>query len=156
MINKFNYRIACIMALSVMLCASAPAQEKSVKMKDCPPAVQKTIQEQSQGAAIRGISKETDKGKTVYELELMVNGHSKDMLIDTAGNVIEVEEQMAINQLPAPVRTEIERQAGKGKITKLESLSKGGAVVAYEAVIKTGAKSREVKVDTGGKLIPGK
>jgi hypothetical protein len=50
------------------------ASEKPVKMKDLPSAVQTTVQEQSKGATVRGLSKETDNGKTYYEVELKVTG----------------------------------------------------------------------------------
>ncbi len=40
----------------------AGAAEKKVQMKDLPPAVQKTVQDQTKGAEIRGISSETEKG----------------------------------------------------------------------------------------------
>jgi len=49
--------------------ANVPAPEKAVTMKDLPAAVRRTVQEQSQGAAIRGLSKEVEAGKTVYEVD---------------------------------------------------------------------------------------
>ena len=156
MTNKTIAGMLWVAVLLILPAAMAMAQERPVRMKDCPPAVQKTIQEQSKGAKIRGISKEVDKGKTVYELELMVDGHTKDVLIDSGGNVAEVEEETTVALLPTPVRTEIEKQAGKGRIVKVESLSRGGSIFAYEALIKSGAKSKEIKVDSAGKLMLGK
>jgi hypothetical protein len=41
--------------------------------------------------------------------------------------------------------------AGKGTITKVESLSKGGKLVAYEVTVKTGMKKSEVQVGPDGK-----
>src|SRR4051812_35886143 len=66
--------------------------ERSVKMKDLPAAVQQTVREQSRGAKIRGLSVETENGVTNYEVELLVNGHSRDVLIDPSGAVVTVEE----------------------------------------------------------------
>ena len=48
----------------IVIALGAGAAEKQVAMKDLPPAVQKTIQDQTKGAEIKGITRETEKGKT--------------------------------------------------------------------------------------------
>ncbi len=58
------------------------AQEKKIKREDLPPAVEKTVAAQSQGATIKGFSTEVEGGKTLYEVELTVNGHGKDISMD--------------------------------------------------------------------------
>lgn len=128
-------------------------QEKRVKMKDLPPAVQKTVREQSKGATIRGLAQETEDGKTNYEVELKVNGHNKDVLIDPSGEVVSIEEQVTLASLPAAVRTAIEQNAGTGKIGMIESITEGGAIVAYEAHVRKAGKSMEIKVNPDGQLI---
>ena len=57
-------------------------KDARAKLKSYPAAVQKTVDEQSKGASIRGLSKEVENGKTQYELELTVNGHNKDIRAD--------------------------------------------------------------------------
>src|SRR5438477_449233 len=76
---------------AVLVAANLAGAEKRVTMENLPPAVQKTIQEQSQGATVRGFSKEEENGKTFYEAELKVNGHNKDLLIDATGAIVEIE-----------------------------------------------------------------
>src|ERR1700674_4722743 len=93
---------AVVAALSLNLIALA--QEKKIERKDLPPAVEKTAAAQSEGATIKGFSQETENGQTFYEAEMMVNGHSKDVLIDTSGAVVEVEEQVPLDFLPSPVQ----------------------------------------------------
>ena len=58
----------------LVIAVVAMAAEKQLSLKDLPPVVQKTVQDQTKGAEIKGISKETEKGKTSYEIETMVNG----------------------------------------------------------------------------------
>src|SRR6267154_1646446 len=94
----------------------ASAQEKKIKRSDLPPAVEKTVAAQSAGAAIRGFSTEKEKGQTFYEAEMMVNGHSRDLLIAADGTVVEVEEQVAFDSLSPEVRAGLQAKAGKGKI----------------------------------------
>ena len=132
----------------------AQDQEKPVKMKDLPAAVQQTVREQSKGATIRGLAQETEDGKTNYEVELRVNGHNKDVLIDPNGVVVTVEEQVTLASLPSVVRATIEQKAGTGEIRMIESITEGNAVVAYEAHVRRAGKSMEIKVSPNGQLIP--
>ncbi|MBP6822256.1 MAG: hypothetical protein KA368_11980 [Acidobacteria bacterium] len=137
----------CLLAATVL----AQDTEKAVKIKDLPAAVQATVKEQSEGATIRGLAMETKDGKTFYEAELKVSGRSKDVLIDTTGKVLEIEEQVTLASLPAAAKAEILKQAGKGKILMVESITKENAVVAYEAHIRKAGKISEVKVSPEGK-----
>ncbi len=148
-----NSRFACLTIPVALLAANLAGAEKPLKMENLPPAVQKTVQEQSKGATIRGLSKEEENGKTFYEAELKVNGHNKDLLIDPTGSIVEVEEQVTLTSLPPAVKTGLEKQAGKGKITFVESVTKDGAVVAYEAKIKTAGKTSEIKVSPEGAAV---
>ncbi|HXG92423.1 MAG TPA: hypothetical protein VNN73_08655 [Blastocatellia bacterium] len=153
---RLRIKSATVFISILLLCAAALAQEseKPVKMKDLPAAVRKTAREQSKGAAIRGLSKEVEDGKTFYEVELRVGGHSKDVLIDETGAVVEIEEQVSLASIPQAARAAIEKQVGGGKIASVESITRKGAIVAYEAHIKTGNKYREVKVSPDGQLLP--
>src|SRR5260370_16424573 len=85
----------CVLAIAaVLLCATLTfSQEKKIKRSDLPPAVEKTVAAQSEGATIRGFSQEKENGQTFYEVEMMVNGHSKDVLIDSNGGIVAPEEQ---------------------------------------------------------------
>ena len=137
--------------LLLMLVATAPAQEKRIKKSQLPPAVQKAAEAQSEGATVRGYSTEVDKGKREYEVQLKVSGHNKDVTMDKGGNVLEVEEQVELGSLPADVRDALKDKAGKGTITQVESLTKEGKLVAYEAQVRHGAKRSEIQVGPDGK-----
>lgn len=142
----------CVLAGVVALMAtSAKGQEEKIKRSDLPPAVQKTVVAQSQGAVVRGFSKEKEKGQTYYEAEMTVNGHGKDVLMDESGAIVEVEEQVVLDSLPAAVKEGLEAKAGKGKIVKVESITKHDKLVAYEAQVTTAGKKSEVQVGPDGK-----
>ena len=145
------HKVLMASVLITMASASvARAEEKHIQRKDLPPAVEKTVAEQSKGATIKGFAKEVENGKKLYEVELSVNGHGKDVSIDQQGNVVEVEEEVTITALPPEVKNGLTKAAGKGTIGKVESLTKNGKLVAYEAVVKTGTKSSEVQVGPDG------
>ena len=129
------------------------AQEKKIKREELPAAVEKTVAEQSAGATIRGFSTEVEQGKRLYEVELTVNGHTKDILMDEQGNVVEVEEEVSLGSLPAAVKEGLTKAAGTGTIDKVEAISKGAKLVAYEAVVKTGTKRSEIQVGPDGKKL---
>ena len=134
----------------ITLSTIALSQEKKIQRADLPPAVEKTVTAQSAGATVKGFSQEKEKGQTYYEAEMTVSGHSKDVLIDANGNVVEVEEQIALDSLPAPVKAGLHAKAGTGQIVKVESLTKHDKLVAYEAVVKTDGKKKEIQVDPNG------
>ena len=138
-----------IVVLSGLLAGLAGAAERPVQMKDLPAPVQKTVQEQSQGAELKGLSREVEKGRTYYEAETKVNGKSRDGLIDSAGAVVEVEEEIALEAVPQAARAAIERYAGGGKILLVESVTKNGTV-RYEATIRKGLKKSEVLFSADG------
>lgn len=142
-------KLALIAALT--LTTTALAQEKKIQRADLPPAVEKTVAAQSQGATIKGFSQEVEDGQTLYEAEMTVSGHSKDISIDANGAVVEVEEQVALDSLPAAVKAGLAAKAGAGKIVKVESITKHDKLVAYEAKVQTGTKKSEVQVGPEGK-----
>lgn len=143
--------VPILIALSLATTLAAEEQEKKVQRADLPSAVEKTVAAQSQGATIRGFSQEQENGHTYYEAEMTVKGHSKDVLIDKQGNIVEVEEQVAFESLPAEVKQGLQSKAGQGKIEKVESLTKHERLVAYEAKVQANGKRKEIQVGPDGK-----
>jgi hypothetical protein len=147
---KTNHKIGLLL-VSLVLVGSALAQGKKINRSDLPVAVEKTVVEQSKGATIRGFSEEKENGQTTYEAEMLVNGHSKDVQMDANGAVIEIEEQVDLQAVSAEVKAGLQAKAGKGKITKVESITKKDKLVAYEAKVVTDGKKSEVQVGPDGK-----
>ena len=147
---KTNREI-CVLVVSLMVLGSAFAQEKKIKRSELPAAVEKTVVEQSKGATIRGFSEEKENGQTTYEAEMLVDGHTKDVQMDSNGAVMEIEEQVDLQTMSAEVKAGLEAKAGKGKITKVESITKRDKLVAYEAQVVTDGKKSEVQVGPDGK-----
>jgi uncharacterized membrane protein YkoI len=148
--------VPCLLGVSLLPASpqGAQAKEQRVTMDSLPAAVRKTVTEQSKGATMRGISTETEHGKTLYEVELTVNGHTRDVLIAADGSVSEVEEEIAVASLPAPVKVTLEQEAAPGKIVKVEAVTKGGKLAFYEARVQKDGKKTKVSVGADGKLMP--
>ena len=55
-----------------------------------------------------------------------------------------------MDSLPPQVKAGLTKAAGNGTISKVESLTKGSKLVAYEADVKNGSKRSEVQVGPNG------
>ena len=151
---KQNIKLSiALVAIALGTCSVALAQEKKLKREQLPPAVEKTVARESQGATINGFATEIENGKRLYEVELTVDGRSKDISMDSNGNILEVETEVAMDSLPAAVQDGLRKAAGAGTIGKIESLTKRGKLVAYEAHVKTGTKRSEIQVGPNGEKL---
>src|SRR5262249_36907994 len=130
---------AVVLSLGVLFCAAqAQETEKKITRAQLPPEVEKTVARESEGATIKEFASETEHGKQSYEALLIVNGHPKDILMEPRGKIVEVEEQVRMDSLPTGVQDALKKTAGSGTITMIESLTKNGQLVAYEAHVKHG------------------
>jgi uncharacterized membrane protein YkoI len=116
--------------------------------------VERTVAAESHGATIVGLAREVEGGQTFYELELKVQGRTRDVLIDASGTVVAVETEVALDSLPPAVRAGIEAAAPGARITLVETIVKRGVLVAYEAHVVKDGKDREVLVGPDGKRLP--
>ena len=149
---RFNTKIlVAVLALGVF--SVAHAQERKIKREQLPPAVEKTVAKESEGATVKGFATEIEHGKKYYEASLLANGLTKDILIDRDGNIVEVEQQVTMDSLSGPVQDALKKAAGTGTIAVIESLTKNGQLVAYEAQVKHGKKRSEIQVGPNGEKL---
>jgi hypothetical protein len=146
--NPYSYSLFVV---ALLLASMAIASEKKIPRSDLPKAVEKTVATESQGAVIRGFSKEQDSGQTYYEAEFLVGRHRRDIRIDAKGAIVEAEEEIATDTLPVAVQAGLRAKAGAGKILGVESITKHDKLVAYEAQVKTHGKRSEVQVAADGR-----
>jgi uncharacterized membrane protein YkoI len=130
----------------------ADSKEQTVTLEQLPAAVQTAVKEQSKGATVKGFAIENENGKKLYEAELRVDGHAKDISFDGRGAIVSVEEETTLDKIPAPARAALEKAAGQGKIVVVEVVTEGGKT-SYEAQINTGKKTSEVAVDASGRSV---
>ena len=123
-------------------------------IESMPAAVRKTFKDQVQGAKILNTSKETESGAVKYVIETDVQGRSRNISIDDAGKVIQIEEQVALDTLPAAARGRVEQQAGKGKVLSIQMLTTGGNPAVYDATIEVAGKRSVIRVAADGSIQP--
>jgi hypothetical protein len=137
--------IALCLTLAGVACAA------KLTLKDLPAAVQKTVQENLNGGEIKAISKEAEKGVTQYEFESMLNGRHRDFNVDTKGGLVVMEEETAIDSIPAAAKAGIIKKVADGKLGMVESLTRPGKETLYEAAFTTkGGKKSSVLVKADG------
>ena len=143
-------RTLAILIAIVALAASAVGAGKKLTLKDLPAAVQKTVQDQAKGGEIKSISKETENGVEQYEIETIWNGKHRDLNVDTKGNLLVVEEETAIDGIPAAAKAAIEKKAAGGKIGMVELFIRGSETMYEAAYTGKDGKKREVLVKADG------
>ena len=145
-------QLAFVGVLIGLFVGGLAAQDTKLQAKDLPAPVQKAaLAELAKGGKLVGYGKEVEDGKTYYEMETTISGHTRDFLFDPTGKLLEVEEEMARSAVPPAALKAI---AAKGTVSKVESVTKNGKIVAYESVVKTKAgKDLEVAVDATGKTV---
>jgi uncharacterized membrane protein YkoI len=143
------------LALGLALAGLAAAQEKpkdkAVDLKVLPPAVLKAFKTAYPNAVIRGASKEVENGVTQYEVESVDGALNRDLLYLGDGKVVEIEETVAPENLPAPVKQTLAKDYAGAKVLKAEILTKDGAK-AYELSLELKGKKFGVTIDALGKV----
>src|SRR5437764_15433867 len=104
---KFTLSIFAAMLLVGVSLSLSQAQERKIKREQLPPAVEKTVARESEGATVKGFSTEIEHGRKLYEASLIVDGHTKNILIDGNGNVVEVEEEVTIESVHSRVEGDV-------------------------------------------------
>jgi hypothetical protein len=133
-------------ALGLVISVGAQAKEKQIKQSDLPAAVQKSAVEHSTGATITGYTRDKVEGVMVYQMDLVVEGRTRGIVMDPDGTVLQIEQEIAWDQLPADVQTDLNNVAGKGKYGAVSTITKEGKLVAYEAELVTNGNKAHVQV----------
>lgn len=137
-------------AITILSLALTAAAAGKLQLKDLPPAVQKTVQENLKGGEIKTITKEVEKGVTQYEIESVLNGKRRDFNVDLKGGLVVMEEEASIESIPEAARTAIQKKAGAGKLGMIEIVTRGSEKI-YEAAYTTKAgKKASVMVKADG------
>src|SRR6267142_1176598 len=119
-------RIALLFVAVAMLSLSALAQERKITAKDVPAAVIAAFKSAYPQATIRGYAKEKENGKVFYEVESIEGQTHRDILYNPDGTVAEVEEGIAIGDLPAGAREAMLAMHPKAVVTSAEKITRDG------------------------------
>jgi uncharacterized membrane protein YkoI len=139
------------------LVSGVRADEQKVELKDVPQAVLDAVKAKFPGAELKGAGKETEDGKTLYEVTLKDKGQNVDATLTPEGLIKEIEREITPRDLPKPVAAALEAKYPKAAIKKAEvivEIEAGKETKSYEVVLTTeDKKSVEVKLSPEGKVL---
>lgn len=148
---------AIVVALAMVGCYSQQ-KDKSSSSEETPIAADQmsapahaTLVKMVAGGRVEKVTKETEHGVQVYDVEATVNGqHVEYLIADADGKVLGTEFPIAFSELPEPVRMAAEKYFGT---TQGLSAMKGEEYgqVQYEVEGMKDGKRAEVTFDPTGK-----
>jgi hypothetical protein len=142
--------IFAIAVLAGIAAATTVQAESHVSCTTLPAAVLSQLKTEAGDATIRGCVKDKENGKLIYEVETVKDGRSRDIEFDASGSVLEVEQEVTGSSVPAPVSDAIATAAKGGKVGKIESVTRGGAIASYETTITRQGQRHEVAFSPQG------
>ena len=142
----YRTRLIAGIALGLIMSVGAQAAEKKIKQSALPAAVQKTAEAQSTGATVTGYTSDKVEGAMVYQMDLVVDGLTRGIVMDSDGTVVSVEQQIAWDQVPAEIQKDFTNVSSKGKLGAVSSISKDGKIVAYDAALVIKGETSHVRV----------
>jgi predicted DNA-binding antitoxin AbrB/MazE fold protein len=144
------FAVSALMALT----ARAGATEDEVPLKDLPKAVTDAVKAKYPKAELKEAAKEVKGGKTVYEVETKLAGKGLDLIVGADGKILEIEEEVAVADLPKAVSSAVKAKYESGTIKKAEKLTvTEGNKTSYEVIVDLkGKKSRELAISADGKI----
>jgi hypothetical protein len=121
--------------------------ERAVKAAEVPAAALAALRKMSAGAEITAFAEETEQGHTFYEGSWKgPSGTNVDVLVTPTGDLVEIEEEVGADQVPAAVLAAARKAAGKEVKLGLEKKT----MVLYEAKFQRGGVSHELLLNPVG------
>ena len=156
--SRETSRTALLLALMAAMAAAAwAAEEEMITLDKVPAPAKAAIQNEAKAAKIETVVRITDGPKTTFVAVWMAEGKETQIEVDSEGKVLrkEVKEQpheVTLEQVPAPVKAAILKEAGD---TKVESILRepGEGKPTFLTEITAEQKSVEIKLDAEGKLL---
>jgi len=118
-----------------------------------PPAIEAAFRKAYPNATIKHVSKETENGKTLWEVESIDGGRARDLNYNADGTVAYYEEALTENEIPTAVTAAIKTRYPKATITRRERLYKDGAA-NYEFGLKGAGVSEAILTPDGTWVSP--
>jgi hypothetical protein len=122
--------------------------EREVTEAHVPAAALAMLKKLAAGAQITTFAEEVEHGSTFYEGSWKApTGRNMDVLVTPTGDLVNIEEKITIDQVPAAVRKAARKQAGMNASLKFEKKT----MILYEAKFKKAEKKRELLLTPDGR-----
>jgi hypothetical protein len=145
---KCFFSLATLVALCSLAVAWADDEEK-VPLDKLPKAVIDAVKNKFPKAELVEASKESEDGKTVYEVEIKNDGKKIDVTLTVEGTILGLEKEITAKDLPKAVTETLESKYVKATIKKVEEIIKikdGRDNLEYYEVLLVTAEKKTVEV----------
>ncbi|MBP3955851.1 PepSY-like domain-containing protein [Gemmata sp. G18] len=142
--------LAAATVVAFVLAAPVRADEEKVPLEKVPKAVLEAAKKRFPKAEVVGASKETEKDKTVYEVELKEAGKTIDVTLTPEGIITTIEKQIDAKELPKAVTDALEKKYAKATFKVVESVysvKDGKEALDYYEVLLVTAEKKEIEVE---------
>ncbi len=130
--------------------AKAPEQERKVPEGEVPAAAQAALKKLAAGAPITEFAEEIKDGSKFYEGSWKTAaGHNVDAVVTAAGDLVELEEQVTPDQVPAGVLAAVKKLAGD----EAKLLCEKKTTTAYEIKFRKGDERFEILYTPDGRVL---
>ncbi len=149
MVSSSSVALALLGGLAV-LAQNKPAaveQERKVKEAEVPKAALDALKKIADKTPITDFAEENEHGSKFYEGTWKGPGGNVDCLVTEVGDLVEIEEVIAPEKVPASARGAAEKEAGKDAKLMWEKKT----VIMYEVHYKKGDKTQEMILTPDGR-----
>jgi uncharacterized membrane protein YkoI len=161
--------ITLLAAAGLLIGCNKSIESASTKFNELPPAVQKTVRAQSPNGEVADVSKKTENGMDVYEIEFRESGTNPKLLVAADGKLLSTDmarptgpvERMLtptgavgtkFSALPEKAQKTIKDKAPDAQITNISRQDKDGRII-YEVEFKDTGKNPTIRVAEDGTLV---
>ena len=140
-----------------MVLTAARAGEESIPLDKLPKAVTEAVKKRFPKATMVGAAKETEDGKTEYEVTLKEGETKMDVMLTPEGKITLIEKMIKITDLPKAVTAAVSGKYPKSTVKTAEEVTKvtdgKEAVDYFEVLVATADKKMvELKVAADGTI----
>ena len=149
----FYLTITTAATFAAAVADDAPA----IKLADCPAAVQKTLKEESRGATIDRVTKETEDEETSYWTTVKIDDNSYEIGVDKEGALIEMalnvgENDIKLADCPAAVQKSLRKEGNGADVDEVFKDLRYGVSI-FATVVPVDGKDYEIVVAEDGTLV---
>ena len=161
--------ISLLAAAGLLVGCNQSVENASKKFNELPPAVQKTVRAQAPNGEIADVSKKTENGMDVYEIQFREPGQNPKIVVGADGKLLNtdmarpagaIERALTptgatgtkFSALPEKAQKTIKDKAPDAQITNISRQEKDGRVI-YEVEFKDTGKNPTIRVADDGTLV---
>jgi len=153
--RDYSRRLAVLAALGLSVASAmgligdVRAQEEVVPLDKLPKAIVESVKKRFPGLEMVKAEKETEKGKTVYEVSLKNKERNIDVTLTPEGQIQSIEKEIGLQDVPKVVMDAFNAKYDKAKVKVIEEIihvTNGKESLDYYEFHLTAANNQEIEV----------